>query len=288
MAKFQRIGLFFDLSFSPSLFTITGVLCEAVIVTIGIIQTKGLLLASDIGTRLFQLTYESLFWVEVILTDLVGVKKHLVSFSCSFSRSFIAFPFVFRFLQIQHLFITIHMPQRTSKILLVRLTANKKASFFQTRETCFARYTVWFGLYTTHCTLYTSELYTMHCLNKIRFALVLRKIHFTLDDKLHFCGICIVMFLGRSKKILDFRGNFVFQRNLQVFQDAVFNPGRFWFRRTRYQDVLVYMDVISYWNWWNWVFTYVVDALLLVISPFLGSSCRHFKSFVLILNWIRR
>ena len=33
----------------------------------------------------------------------------------------------------------------------------------------------------------------MLCLTRIRFALVLRKIHFTLDDKLHFCGICIVM-----------------------------------------------------------------------------------------------
>ena len=33
----------------------------------------------------------------------------------------------------------------------------------------------------------------MHCLTRIRFALVLRKIHFTLDDKLHFCGKCIVM-----------------------------------------------------------------------------------------------
>ena len=33
----------------------------------------------------------------------------------------------------------------------------------------------------------------MHYLTKIRFALVLRKIHFTLDDKLHFCGICNVM-----------------------------------------------------------------------------------------------
>ena len=85
------------------------------------------------------------------------------------------------------------MPQRTSKILLVRLTANKNASLFQIRVTCFARYTVWFGLYTTHCTLYSSELYTMHCLTKIRFALVLRNIHLTLDDKLHFWGICIVM-----------------------------------------------------------------------------------------------
>ena len=34
---------------------------------------------------------------------------------------------------------------------------------------------------------------TMPCLTTIRYALVLRKIHFTLDDKFHFCGICIVM-----------------------------------------------------------------------------------------------
>ena len=38
--------------------------------------------------------------------------------------------------------ITIYMPQRTSKILLVRLTAKKNASLFQTRVTFFARYTV--------------------------------------------------------------------------------------------------------------------------------------------------
>ena len=33
----------------------------------------------------------------------------------------------------------------------------------------------------------------MHCLTRIRFALVLRKMHFILVDKLHFCSICIVM-----------------------------------------------------------------------------------------------
>ena len=33
---------------------------------------------------------------------------------------------------------------------------------------------------------------TLHYLTRIRFALVLRKIHFTLDDKVHFCGKCIV------------------------------------------------------------------------------------------------
>ena len=34
---------------------------------------------------------------------------------------------------------------------------------------------------------------TLHFLTRIRFVSVLSKIHFTLDDKLHFCGICIVM-----------------------------------------------------------------------------------------------
>ena len=42
--------------------------------------------------------------------------------------------------------ITIHMPQRTSKILLVRLTANKNAFLFQIRVTSFALYTVRFGV----------------------------------------------------------------------------------------------------------------------------------------------
>ena len=44
------------------------------------------------------------------------------------------------------LLITIHMPQRTSKILLVRLTANKNAFLLQIRITSFTRYTVWFGV----------------------------------------------------------------------------------------------------------------------------------------------
>ena len=38
--------------------------------------------------------------------------------------------------------ITIHMPQRTSKILLVWLTANRNALLFLIRDTSFARYTV--------------------------------------------------------------------------------------------------------------------------------------------------
>ena len=37
------------------------------------------------------------------------------------------------------------MPQQTSKILLVRLTANKNLLFL-IRVTSFARYTVWFGV----------------------------------------------------------------------------------------------------------------------------------------------
>ena len=40
----------------------------------------------------------------------------------------------------------------------------------------------------------------MHFLTGIRFALFLQKIHLTLDDKFHFCGICIVMiFIGTSR-----------------------------------------------------------------------------------------
>ena len=42
-----------------------------------------------------------------------------------------------------------------------------------------------------------------HCTDWIRFALVLRKIHFTLDDKFHFCGICIVMgWADRNESII--------------------------------------------------------------------------------------
>ena len=37
-----------------------------------------------------------------------------------------------------------------------------------------------------------SAMNTVHYLTRIRFALVLRKIHFTLDGKVHFCGKCIV------------------------------------------------------------------------------------------------
>ena len=93
-------------------------------------------------------------------------------------------------------------PTICRKILLVRLTVNRNASLFQIRVTCFARYTGWLWLYTMHCTLYTSELYTMHCLTRIRFVLVLRKIHFLLDDKLHFCGICIVMKIEPEAKAI--------------------------------------------------------------------------------------
>ena len=111
--------------------------------------------------------------------------------------------------------ITIHMPQRTCKILLVRLPVNKNALFFQIRVTCFARYTVWFGVtrsdqntvndYFTHSrSMITMRRFLLHCasqsamnmvhyLTRIRFALVLQKIHFTLDNKIHFCGICNVV-----------------------------------------------------------------------------------------------
>ena len=44
-----------------------------------------------------------------------------------------------------------------------------------------------------------SAMNTMHCLARIRFALVLRRKHFTLDDKVQFCGICIVMLVRRKK-----------------------------------------------------------------------------------------
>ena len=36
------------------------------------------------------------------------------------------------------------------------------------------------------------------CLTRNRFALVLRKINFTLDDKFHFCAICIVLYDGSN------------------------------------------------------------------------------------------
>ena len=38
-----------------------------------------------------------------------------------------------------------------------------------------------------------SAMNTVHFSTRIRFALVLRKTHFTLDDEIHICGICIVM-----------------------------------------------------------------------------------------------
>ena len=41
--------------------------------------------------------------------------------------------------------------------------------------------------------LIQSAMNTMHYLTRIRFPLILRKIHFALDDQVHFRGICIVM-----------------------------------------------------------------------------------------------
>ena len=113
------------------------------------------------------------------------------------------------------------MPQRTSRILLVRSTANKNKLIFLIRVTCFARLTVWFGVtrrdqntvndYFTqsgsmitmqnlllHCAS-QSAMNTVHYLTRIRFSLVLRKTHFTLDDEIHFCGICIVMHVPVKK-----------------------------------------------------------------------------------------
>ena len=46
---------------------------------------------------MLRLAQGSLFWVEFIRTDLVGVKKHLVSFSDSFSNSSLVFSFVLGF-----------------------------------------------------------------------------------------------------------------------------------------------------------------------------------------------
>ena len=111
--------------------------------------------------------------------------------------------------------ITIHMPQRTSRILLVRITANKNASIVLIRVTSFAQLTVWFGVtrrnqntvndyFTKSRSMITiqnlllhsasqSAMNTVHFLTRIRFALVLQKTHFTLDDEIYICGICIVM-----------------------------------------------------------------------------------------------
>ena len=52
---------------------------------------------------------------------------------------------------------------------------------------------------------------TMHFLTRIRFALVLKKVHFTLDDKFHFCGICIVM------QIADFETKMGFGKGTNVY-----------------------------------------------------------------------
>ena len=41
--------------------------------------------------------------------------------------------------------LTVDMPQRTTKLLIVRSTAKKNALLFEIRVTCFARYTVLFS-----------------------------------------------------------------------------------------------------------------------------------------------
>ena len=43
----------------------------------------------------------------------------------------------------------------------------------------------------------------MHSLTRIQFTLVSRKIHFTLDEKFHLCGICIVMSNDGMAKIRE-------------------------------------------------------------------------------------
>ena len=111
------------------------------------------------------------------------------------------------------IYITIHMPQRTSKILLGRLTANKNALLFQFWA-CFAHYTVWFGVtrsdqntvndyFTQSRSMITMRNFLFHCaspsaMNTCTIWLEYGSLssygkkHFTLDDKIHFCGICIV------------------------------------------------------------------------------------------------
>ena len=66
-------------------------------------------------------------------------------------------------LEISHHRITIHMPQRTSKILLVRLTANKNASLFQIalRVLLVTRCDMDCTLRTAHCTLVNFTLCTV-------------------------------------------------------------------------------------------------------------------------------
>ena len=66
-----------------------------------------------------------------------------------------------------------HMPQRTSKILLVRLTANKNALLFQIRVTCFARYTVQLrtltGFHFTHDWKHRLESFLLTVYTKILY-----------------------------------------------------------------------------------------------------------------------
>ena len=131
------------------------------------------------------------------------------------------------------------MPQRTSKILQVRLTANKNAFFLRyalrallvtlcdlalrvvnkmttshsrplrtvtgfhyTHEwkhrlelflpTVCTKILYWFPLFSTYTQPSQSAMNPMHCLTRIRFAVVLRKLHFSHDDKFYFYGIGIV------------------------------------------------------------------------------------------------
>ena len=84
---------------------------------------------------------------------------------------------------ITNIIITILMPQRTSKILLVRLTATKNALLFQIRVTCLARYTVWFGVtrsdqnavkdYFTLSTITSFDWFPLHTRMEASFRVIL-------------------------------------------------------------------------------------------------------------------
>ena len=73
------------------------------------------------------------------------------------------------------------MPQRASKILLLRITANKNALLFQIRVTCFARYTMWFGV--TSCDQNAVNDYNDHNANfLVTLCITIRDEHGALFD----------------------------------------------------------------------------------------------------------
>ena len=70
-----------------------------------------------------------------------------------------------------------------------------------------------------HCAS-PSAMNTVHYLTRIRFALVLQKIHFTLDDKIHFCGICIVELYAKKSPHLRKSVSQVYLQN-GTYQDII-------------------------------------------------------------------